>query len=460
MGPMKTKHRPILTTEQQALLDGVQVRLLEPSERERFDRLLVEGHYLHSAEFVGEQLRYIAEYQGQWVALLAWNAAAYKLKLREEWIGWSDRQKRRRLPLVANQSRFFIPEPYHIPNLASKVMKLNVQRLSADWEQVYHHAVLIAETFVDPEQFRGTTYRVSGWSLLGQTKGFARSQQDFYQAHDRPKQLWVRELRAGARTILRGRNLPEACRACEQDRPPDCPQSPEELSRMKAFFGDIPEWRKRRPDFPIPALVAVTVCALLCKVCLGQRDLAAFARNLTRDQMKALGFPRDWSRRIHRYLPPSESTFARMLWHLDNPGLQRALLRWLDHLLGQRDPQGDQVSADGKELLNSQGVEVVSAYSVLGGRWLGSEAVAEGSNEIPAVQRLLRRVELAGSLVTADALNTQTETARIVVQEKGGDYLFTVKGNQPGIAGNVQALYTSLSGAFSPSGPDVPHANL
>jgi hypothetical protein len=206
--------------------------------------------------------------------------------------------------------------------------------------------------------------------------------------------------------------------------------------------------------------VAVTVCALLCKVCLGQRDLAAFARNLTRDQMKALGFPRDWSRRIHRYLPPSESTFARMLWHLDNPGLQRALLRWLDHLLGQRDPQGDQVSADGKELLNSQGVEVVSAYSVLGGRWLGSEAVAEGSNEIPAVQRLLRRVELAGSLVTADALNTQTETARIVVQEKGGDYLFTVKGNQPGIAGNVQALYTSLSGAFSPSGPDVPHANL
>ena len=103
---------------------------------------------------------------------------------------------------------------------------------------------------------------------------------------------------------------------------------------------------------------------------------------------------------------------------------------------------------------------MVSAYSVLGERWLGSEAVAEGSNEIPAVQRLLRRVELAGSLVTADALNTQTETARIVVQEKGGDYLFTVKGNQPGIAGNVQALYTSLSGAFSPSGSDVPHSNL
>lgn len=229
---------------------------------------------------------------------------------------------------------------------------------------------------------------------------------------------------------------------------------------MKAFFGDIPDWHVRKPGFAIDSLVAVTVCAMLCKVCLGQRDLAAFARNLTRDQLKALRFPRDWSKRIHTFIPPSESTFARMLVQLDNQALQKALLRWLDHLLGKREPKGDQVSADGKELLNSQGAEVISAYSVQSGRWLGSEAVAEGSNEIPAVQRLLKRVDLEGSLVTADALNTQTETARIVVQEKGGDYLFTVKGNQSGVADNVQGLYTPLSCAFSPSGPDVHHSDL
>lgn len=437
---MNTKHRPIVTEAQQALLDGARVRLIEPQERERFDRLLVEGHYLHNAQLVGQQLRYVAEYQGQWVALLVWNAAAYKLKLREQWIGWTDRQKRRRLPLVVNNSRFFIPEPYHIPNLASKVMKLVLQRLSADWQQAYGHGVLVGESFVDPEQFRGTTYRASGWTLLGQTQGFGRSRQDFYQAHERHKQLWVRELQPGARTILRGRNLPAACQACEQAQPPDCPQGPEELSRMKAFFDDLPEWRKRKPDFRMSSLVAATVCAMLCKVCLGQRDLAAFARNLTRDQMKALGFPRDWSSRIHRSTPPSESTFARLLAHLDNQALQRALLRWLDHLLGKRKSAGDQVSVDGKELLNSQGLEVVSAYSVQSGRWLGSVAVAEGSNEIPAAQQLLRRVDLEGSLVTADALHTQTETGRIVVQEKGGDYLLPVKGNQPGVAANAQEL--------------------
>ena len=446
---MKTKHRPILSDEEQALLEGVEVRLIRPEEQESFDRLIVEGHYLHNADFVGQQLRYVAEYQGQWVALLVWNAGAYKLKLREQWIGWSDRQKRRRLPLVVNNSRFFIPEAFHIPNLASRVMKLSLERLSSDWERTYHHAVLIAETFVDPERFRGTTYKASGWTLLGQTQGFQRSRQDFYERHHKPKQLWVRELQPGARTILRGRNLPVACKACEQDHAPDCVQTPEELQQMDQFFGDLPDWRKRKGDHYLSSLVAVTICAIMCKVCLGQRDLAAFARNLTREQRIALRFPRDRTKRIHTYLAPSESTFARMLRHLNNEALQRALLRWQDHWLGQRDPVGDQVSVDGKELLNSQGLEVVSAYSVTQGRWLGSAPVAEGSNEIPAVQTVLARINLEGSLVTADALNTQAETARIVVQDKGGDYLFTVKGNQPGVQKNVQQLSKDLSRAFS-----------
>jgi hypothetical protein len=433
------------------LLDGVALRLITPEERQRFDEQIVRGHYLHNAQIVGEQLRYVAEYQGQWVALMIWSAGAYKLKLREEWFGWSDRQKKRRLPLVVNNSRFFIPEPYHVPNLASKVMKLVLRWLRDDWQQFYGHGVLIAETFVDPSRFQGTAYKASGWTLLGKTKGFERSRKDFYEAHDRPKQLWVRELQEGARTILRGPNLPKQCQACEQDRPPDCPQSAEELVGMWGFFNGLPEWRSRRCPHKVGSLVAVTVCAMLCKVCLGQRDLGAFARNLTREQMKALGFPRDWSKRIHTYIAPSESTFARLLRHLDNQALQRELLRWLDHLLGKRDPTGDQVSVDGKELLNSQGAAVVSAYSVQAGRWLGSEPVAENSNEIPAAQHLLRRLDLDGSLVTADAMHTQTETGRIVVQEKGGDYLFTVKGNQKGVADNAQELYKNLSRDFSPS---------
>ena len=62
------------------------LRLITPEERQRFDEQIVRGHYLHNAQFVGRQPRYVAEYQGQWVALMIWSAGAYKLKLREEWI--------------------------------------------------------------------------------------------------------------------------------------------------------------------------------------------------------------------------------------------------------------------------------------------------------------------------------------------------------------------------------------
>lgn len=252
---------------------------------------------------------------------------------------------------------------------------------------------------------------------------------------------------------MRGRNLPAACKSCEEDRAPDCAQTPEELKQMERLLGDLPEWRKRKkPPHSLSSLVAVTVCAMMCKVCLGQRDLAALARNLTRDQMKALGFPRDWTRRMHTYMAPSESTFARMLRQLNKAALQRALQRWLDHVLGKRDSVGGEVAVAGKELLHSQGLKGASADSVRDGRWLGSEAIAEESNEIPAVPAVLRAIDVEGSLVTADALNTQAETARIVVQEKGGDFLLPVKGNQPGVEQNVQQLHRGLSRAFSPSG--------
>jgi hypothetical protein len=299
-------------------------------------------------------------------------------------------------------------------------------------------------------KYQGTCYKASGWTLLGQTQGYQRAWPDFYQPHERPKQLWVRELRPGARTILRGRNLPPALQALEQKHPPECPQEPEELRRMRRFFEGLTDWRHGSFDFAVSSLVAVTVCAMLCQVCLGQRDLAAFAADLTDQQMEALGFPRDWSRRGRHYRPPSESSFFRLLSHLDSRELEKSLLEWQDAVLGQRDSHGDQVAVDGKELLNSRGLEIASAYSVKKGRWLGSELVAEGSNEIPAVQALLRRAEIEGSLVTADALNTQTETARIIVQERGGDYLLPVKGNQKGVQENVQQLYQGLSRGFSP----------
>lgn len=436
---MKYTHKPFLSPAEQDLLNHVTVRLIRPEERAAFDELLVKEHYLHRAELVGEQLRYVAEHADRWVGLLTWNAAAFNLRDREAWIGWSRAQKKRRLTLVVNNSRFVILPQARVPNLASRVLKLCLQRLSQDWLQTYGHEVLVAESFVDSQLFRGTSYKASGWTLLGLTRGYGRHRQDYYVEHERPKQLWVRELRPGARTILRGRNLPAALKAREAGEVAACAQAPEELGRMFQFFAGLPDWRRRDGDYSVASLVTVVVCAALCGVHRGQRDLAAFAADLTAAQMRAVGFPRRGNPR--RYLVPKETTFFRLLSHLQSRALEQALLDWQDHVLGPRAAEDDQVSVDGKELLSSQGVAIVSAYAVKSGRWLGSERIAEGSNEIPAAQELLRRAPIEGMLVTADALHTQTETARLVVQERGADYLMTVKGNQPGVADTVRALY-------------------
>lgn len=443
---MSFNHKPLLTPAEQELLNAVTVRLIEPYERKAFDELLVKEHYLHSAELVGEQLRYVAEYKGKWLALLTWNAAAFNLRDREAWIGWSQAQKKRRLTLVVNNSRFVILPEGRVHNLASRVMKLCLERLSADWLLHYGHEVLVAESFVDNQLFQGTCYKASSWTLLGQTQGYARTRQDYYVEHERPKQLWVRELRPGARTILRGHNLPTTLKVLETGQQPACQQSPAELQKMVSFFAGLPDWRHRQGDYSVASLVAVVVCAALCGVHRGQRDLAAFAADLTAPQMKALEFPRRGNPR--RYLVPKETTFYRLLSNLDSRALEKALLDWQDHLLGKRPADDDQVSVDGKELLSSQGLEIVSAYAVKSGRWLGSELIAEGSNEIPAAQELLRRAPIEGTLVTADALHTQTETARIIVQERGADYLFTAKGNQPTVAQNIKSLTERLPEAF------------
>jgi hypothetical protein len=336
-----------------------------------------------------------------------------------------------------------------VPNLASRVMKLCLHRLSADWLRVYGHEVLVAESFVDSQLFRGTCYKASGWTLLGQTQGYRRARQDYYVAHERPKQLWVRELRPGARTILRGRNLPAALKALEEGQVPECPQTPEELGRMRGFFGGLPDWRTKQGAYALASLVTIVVGAALCGVHRGQRDLAVFAANMTAVQWAALGLPRRGNPR--RWLVPKETTFFRLLSNLNSRALEQALLDWQNHVLGPRPAQDDQVAVDGKELLHSQGVQIVSAYTVKGGRWLGSELVTRKSNEIPAAQALLRRVPIEGMLVTADALHTQAETARIIVQERGADYLMTVKGNQPTVADTVRQLQTGLTRAFSPS---------
>jgi hypothetical protein len=446
-GMAAARFRRPTDAEHQVLRELI-VRPVRPGERARCDALLVEHHYLHSATLVGEHLRYVATHRGRWLALLAWAAPARHLRARDQWIGWDDEQRRRRLGLLVNNPRFLILPECHHPNLASRAMKLCLARLSADWQAAWGHPVVLAESFVDPQLFRGTAYKVSGWVNPGATAGFARHAADYYVAHDRPKQLWVRELVHGARRKLRAKKLPPAWAALEAQVPPRCRDSTRTLHALTVHFARVPDRRSRRSlRYPLPGLLALVAGASFCGITRGPLELAAFAAALTQPQLRALRFRPD--PHTGRYPAPAESTFTRLLADLDNAALEAALLSWQEQLLGPTDPQDNVISLDGKELRHARGVQLVSAVTARGQRWLGTERVDSKSNEIPAAPILLDRLDLLGKLVALDALHTQTHTARHIVQARGGDYLCTLKDNQPTLRQTVQTLLTPQP--FSPS---------
>jgi hypothetical protein len=444
-------------SEHQVLRDLV-VRPLRSAERARFDDLLVEHHYLHSAALVGEHLRYVVTQQGRWLALLTWAAPARHLRARDQWIGWSDEQRRRRLALVVSNTRFLILPECHLPNLASRALKLCLARLSTDWQSAWQHPVVLAESFVDAQLFRGTAYKVSGWVNPGATAGFARHAADYYVAHDRPKQLWVRELVPHARRKLRAEKLPPAWAATEAKVPPRCRDPAKRLRSLTGYFARVQDVRSRKSlRYPLPGLLALIAAAAFCGVSRGPVELAAFALTLSQGQLRALNFRPH--RQMRRFTAPSETVFTRVLAAVDNDQLQAALLAWQEQLLGPPAPEDNVIAVDGKELRHAQGVQLVSAVTARGQRWLGTVRVADQSNEIPAVPQLLDGLALSGKLVGLDALHTQSDTARHIVQEQGGDYLFTLKDNQSTLRQTVQTLLTPQR--FSPSphgakhGPDL-----
>lgn len=423
---------------QQELLTRVEVRLLgdDAQERARFAELMCTHHYLKSDTLVGEQLRYVAHVDGRWVALLSWSAAAYHLKDREAWIGWNVQQRRHRLALLANNARFLILPDIDCPNLASRVLALSTARLSADWRQAYSHPILAVESFVDSQLFRGTCYKAQGWELLGQTKGFERSRQDYYTAHMRPKQLWVRSLKPNARQLLSAAQLPAELQPVADKVIPLTEFKAPQLRSLWELCRTVPEWRKRKGrDYPLPSLLAIIVLATLCGVVRGQRDLAAFASKLTQAQLRVL---RCYQGRDGRYQQPKETTFQRVLAAVDASAFERVLHQWEEQMLGRDTLASDELIAmDGKaqrgstpHVADEQKAQLVSAMSLPGGRVIGTVQVEHKSNEIPAARALLTAIgPLDGKLVMLDALHTNPATIRQILQDNGADYLLPVKGN-------------------------------
>lgn len=178
------------------------VRPIAAEERLGWRLYMERYHYLGDRPIVGEHLLYAATLGDELVALLGWASAAFRAPLREAYVGWDEMTKRRRLHLVANNIRFLILPWVRVRHLASKVLAMNLRRLSADWQQVWKHPLYLAETFVDTTRYRGTCYRAANWRYLGETAGRSKRGNNYSRGGTR-KALYVYPLHRHATRCLR-----------------------------------------------------------------------------------------------------------------------------------------------------------------------------------------------------------------------------------------------------------------
>jgi|WetSurMetagenome_2_1015567.scaffolds.fasta_scaffold21999_2 hypothetical protein len=181
------------------ILEQVRNTPLEPL----YNSLIARYHYLGYRQIVGSHLKYIAFLDERPVACLGWGSAAWRVKCREEFIGWGRVTKMNNLHMVANNTRFLILPWVSVKCLASKVISLNAKRISADWISTYHHPLHLLETFVERARFRGTCYRAANWMHVGETRGMAKRGHD-HLFHGSIKDVYLYPLSRNFRKDLCG----------------------------------------------------------------------------------------------------------------------------------------------------------------------------------------------------------------------------------------------------------------
>ena len=430
------------------------------AERARWDTLMRDHHYLGFRGMIGNSLRHVAERSdGVWVALLGWRAGAHKLAARDKWIGWTSEQRSRRLHLIANNVRFVILPGCSEPNLASRVLGRSLRRLSEDMRGAHGHPVLLAETFVDPALFAGTSYRAANWEAVGLSKGYERVSGGGYREHGRPKTILVRELSRDARALLRGR-ADDPAWGCASPAPPPEALEPVRLRSLYDHLRGVPDFRACRGlRHQLATVLAIALAAQLCGAS-GVAPTAEFAKRLNQRQ---LGAVRAWTPAGgRRRTAPGQTTFFRVLSSVDGDALDRALRDWA---ASHCDPEGA-LALDGKrvrgasrQMDGNENCHLIAALEHGSGLVCGQVQVADKTNEIPAVRDLLAEMDLAGRIVTADAMHTQTETARLIVGG-GADYLLTAKDNQTEMLDDIRAIDWARAAAGECETVDRAHGRI
>jgi hypothetical protein len=164
--------------------------------------LMERFHYRGKGPLCGAQIRYLVHSSRYgWVGALAFSAATWRLKARDEYIGWTEAARRANLDRVVGNSRFLILPSVQVPHLASHVLSLGLARVGQDWMGRYGYEPVLVETFVDPKRFSGTCYRAANWVPIGQTVARPTAYRNGKVA-DGPKDIYLYPLKRNWKKVL------------------------------------------------------------------------------------------------------------------------------------------------------------------------------------------------------------------------------------------------------------------
>ena len=183
-------------------------------------------------------------------------------------------------------------------------------------------------------------------------------------------------------------------------------------------------------------MLIIAICAVICGAD-GWSDIELFGNNKKEWLKTFLELPKGI---------PSHDTFGRVFAKIKPEEFQKHFIEWVQAV--EKLTTGQVIGIDGKQLrrshdheLGKAAIYMVSAWATANQLVLGQRKVEDKSNEITAIPELLNLLEITGCIVTIDAIGTQTEIAKTII-DAGGDYLLSVKDNQGHLLDDIEYLFT------------------
>jgi hypothetical protein len=179
--PLVNRKRPTKVFVDETPIKGITnlkiVQVRYSDEEKLYDSLIEQYHYLGYSYPIGEYLKYIFFNAKRPLGCICFSSTVRHIKCRDDYIGWTKKQRESNLHLTAYNTRFLILPWISIYCLASRLLSLSVKAVCKDWEHYFNHPIYYLETFVDTERFKGTCYKAANWHYLGLTTGRGKNDQ-------------------------------------------------------------------------------------------------------------------------------------------------------------------------------------------------------------------------------------------------------------------------------------------